>query len=231
MNILEQLQSDVTFFLEGDERFAYIPVRSVRKLQITSEIAAKLPHLTTKNSKLGCGVLVGMPIILDDTPNLPGGLQKVRLGLRVHENPTINLSASGSQLSAETVALNALQVLRALEIEGLGSLHPAEVSVQPDTSFEGLVTYEVFMEASLVSSALERVLLPTISESALTVTLTNQTSGATIYYTTDGTLPGSANTAAQTYSVPFLVTSGTTLRWAATKSGLVGSNIGQALIA
>ena len=54
------------------------------------------------------------------------------------------------------------------------------------------------------------------------VTLTCATEGATIYYTTDGSDPTTSSTA---YSAPFTVTSGTTVKARAYKTGLRDSLI------
>ena len=57
-----------------------------------------------------------------------------------------------------------------------------------------------------------------------TVTLTCATSGATIYYTLDGSDPV-ANTARKTYSTPFTVAMGTTLKAYAAKAGVTDSAV------
>jgi hypothetical protein len=63
-------------------------------------------------------------------------------------------------------------------------------------------------------------------------TLTCATSGATIFYTLDGTYPGSGNSAAVEYSAPFAVSSGQRIRTSAEKKadGYLGSRISTELI-
>ena len=49
--------------------------------------------------------------------------------------------------------------------------------------------------------------------------------GSTVYYTTDGSFPGSGNANAIQYTTPFTVTSGTIVRTAAYNGTLQGSMV------
>jgi len=75
--------------------------------------------------------------------------------------------------------------------------------------------------------------MPTISPSSgaapQTVTLTTATTGASIYYTTNGNFPRNGVTGATLYTAPFQVASAATLRCAAYKTGLFGSLVNQAI--
>ncbi len=62
----------------------------------------------------------------------------------------------------------------------------------------------------------------TSSSSTISVTLTSTTTGATIYYTTDGSTPTASS---NEYSTAISITSSTTLKAIAIKSGLLDSNI------
>lgn len=59
-------------------------------------------------------------------------------------------------------------------------------------------------------------------ESGSTVSLACTTAGATIYYTTDGSTPTSASTV---YSTPIAISSATTIKAIAVKTGLVSSDV------
>jgi hypothetical protein len=74
--------------------------------------------------------------------------------------------------------------------------------------------------------------MPTIAETApLTVQLIERTLGSDIYYTTDGSFPREGKASATLYTEPFMVASGTKVRWAAYKEGIdLGSDVGQAII-
>ena len=79
-------------------------------------------------------------------------------------------------------------------------------------------------------AAAAKCALPGIASPAQTVTLTATENGTTIYYTTDGSFPGPGNAAAEEYSGPFEVASGTVVRWAGYLAGCCGSDAGQATI-
>lgn len=227
---LEDLQDDCTAKLNAEEFFSTVSVVSVRKLQIASEIAKKLPHLTQKNDKSGCGVLVGMPTIDVIDPDIPGPQLLVRQSFRVQESPLINGGANGTGKSAEEVALQILRTLHLFQIEGVTGLRGDKGAITPNTEFENLVTYDVTLTGRMANSGLEKVAMPSIEEAALTVTLSCATADASIYYTTDDSFPGSGNSAAQPYGAPFAVESGTVVRWAAYKTGMIGSDVGKATI-
>ncbi len=234
-SILEIIQDDCADKLNSEDLFSTISVVAVRKLQIVSEIARRLPHLTVKNSKVGCGVLVGMPVIDVVDPNVPGPQLEVRLPFRVQENPTINQGSGGTQKSAEEVALNILKIVHQFQLAGFVGFYGDKGAITPNTEFEGLVTYDVTLTGRLGTTPLTKCAMPTIAEATLTITLACATSGAAIYYTADGTFPGSTNLVsnggtAVLYTVPFAVTSGTVVRYAAFKTGLIGSDVGRAII-
>lgn len=229
-SFLEALQDDITAKLSSEAFYANIAIYSVRKLQIESDINTDLVTLLKKGGKLGCGVLVGMPTVGGENPNAPGPQSLVTLPIRIHEDPLVNLSAKGTLKSAEEVGLDILETLHGFRIEGVGSLYTAKTAMVPNTEFEGLVTYDLYLTTFVPRSGREKAITPSIAEAALTVTFTNLTPGATIYYTTDGKMPGSGNATAQIYTAPFLF-AGTKLRWAAYKAGMIGSDVGEAIIA
>ncbi len=228
---MEKLQSDATDKLNSEELFDTINVVSLRKLQTLSEVNASLVYLTAKGGKLGAGVVVNMPTIEVPDPDVPGPELKVVLAARAMENPTVNQDpAQGTLVTAEQIAIWVLQVFHQLLIEGLCSLYPSRRAIVPNTDFEGVVAYDVFLEATMPITPIVQVATPAIGGNILGVTLTPVTNGSTIYYTTDESFPGKANPAAQIYAVPFVVAGGTVVRWAAYKTGMRGSDIGRAII-
>ncbi len=228
---LIQLQEDTTAKLNAEAFFNTITVVSVRKLQIESELAITNPYQTEKNGKLGVGVLVGLPTLHVDRPNLPGPELIVVLPLRVQEQPTINMDATqGTLKSAEDVAIKLSRLLHGFQLEGLCGLYADKDTIVPNTEFPGLVTYDVRLKGTLEQPVEPKVTDAQISENNLMVTFTNTLAGAEIYYTTDGSYPSALNAVATHYTVPFTVTSGTVIRWAAYKDGYNSSNCLQATI-
>ena len=117
------------------------------------------------------------------------------------------------------LAMTALQPFR---LESL----PAEIAkLLRDQGFHAwVVKFGTPMELPIPS----QVAAPTMTEHAGTVTLACTTTGAAIYYTTDGSYPGSGSTTATLYSVPFILTTACTLRSAAQKDGWQASNLVEA---
>jgi hypothetical protein len=76
-------------------------------------------------------------------------------------------------------------------------------------------------------TALARTLAPAATAAAQTVSLADRQpgGGSTIYYSTDGSFPGSGNPNAIIYTTPFTVASGTIVRTAAYYPGLQGSMV------
>ena len=228
---LENLQTDVLNKLLSEAYFVDLTVVSLRKLVIESDINAGLVYLTTKAGKQGAGVIVGMPTIEVPSPNVPGPELELKLPVRVMEQPTINQATGGTTKTAEQIAINVLQALHQFQIEGLGALYGEASAIKPNTDTEGVVAYDVMLTVRIPQTAPTFTRLPTMDLSILQVTLTTSESGVTIYKTTDGTFPGSyTGSTATVYTAPFNVASGTTVRWAAYKTGQIGSDAGRALI-
>ena len=103
----------------------------------------------------------------------------------------------------------------------------------PDGSGNYTITYD---QGSAVSSTvtvtfLQKCATPTFSPSsyagsdAQTVTISSATTGATIYYTTDGSTP---TTSSSVYSTSLNISSTTTVKAIAAKSGMANSDVGSA---
>jgi hypothetical protein len=228
---LERLQADVTDKLNSEELFQYVAVSSFRRLVIASEINASLATLTAKNGKNGTGVLVLMPTVLCDKPNVPGPMVEFGLIVRVFENNIVSSDAvNGSLVTAEAAGLSVMRVLHEWGIYGLTTPYSDKKALTPNYDYEGLIVYDVNFTGELPLAALVSVNVPGLVSPAQTVTLTDTTGGAAVYYTTDGSFPGSGNAAATLYAGPFAVAPGTVVRWAAYKTGMRGSDVGQAVI-
>lgn len=229
---LVQLQSDVTMALLSDARLAAINVVQYRKLRQQSEVdASAIYAVPRKGEQAGSGVLVEMPTMRVTEPNLPGPSGQFLVTCVAVEEPNLNLTpVTGTQVQAEDVAQMVLECLHGLLIEGLGSLYADDRPITPTDEFQGLVAYRISLRLRLTSNPkqIDRVAIPTIQEAGLQVTLACATAGADIYYTEDGTFPGPGNAAAVKYANTFAMT-GTVLRWAAYKAGMVGSNVGEAV--
>jgi AraC-like DNA-binding protein len=160
--------------------------------------------------------------------------------------PTMS-PVSGTSNVAETVTLSTttagalifytLDGTTPTEVNGVASgttlLYTAPISVSQTTTIEA-IAYESGLTDSTVSSGtytLQNV-TPTISVaagtyySAQTVTLSTPTTGATIYYTLDGTTPGAVS--GLVYTAPLTISASSTLQAIAIQSGWSDSGIASA---
>lgn len=248
MDLLLQLQYDITDCLNGDFQFTYVPFASFRKLVVTKEIARKQPHLVGKNGKIGIGGIVNMPTILGEAPNVSTPQTEAQCTIDIIENPELNFFAdNGAQLECELVARQVRAVLQPLAfignvgLVGTFSYGEDEAVILPfdesiGKTYPGCAGYRVALKIKFSDAFLSKVMLPSIGWAGDTFTLTNNTAGAAIYYTTDGTFPGPGNygikqdgsngTALQ-YANPVAAASGALIRYAAYAAGSTGSDIGQ----
>ncbi len=232
---IEKLQTDVEAKLNSEDYYSTVPIFSERKLQISKEVDEKIIYLTAKGGKSGAGIVVMMPEIGVPFPNVSGPEWSVRLQVLVLEHPTFNLeAANGTLKSAEQIACNIMATLHQWAVDNLGTLYAMPAAIRPNTDFPGLVGYEVHFFCALPQTSVAQVTKPTISAAGLNVTITNVTSGATIYITEDLTFPGPGNPGAGVVvsGESFAVEGApATLRWAAYKTGLLGSDVGYAEVA
>jgi len=232
MTQLEQLQSDTVDKLESEGFFSTINVKSLRKMRIQEQLDFALVSLSPKGTKNGCGVVVGMPVVQVESPNVPAPMVFIELPIDVYENPTLNMEASsGTVLTAEEVGMEVISTLHQWGIEGLGTLYFHREAMAPlNETPGGVIGYRITGRMEIPREEKLRVVTPLIGDEDLVVTLTAVTEGSDTYYTTDGSFPGPGNAAAVLYTVPFEVESGTVVRWAGYKSGWVGSDVGRAVV-
>jgi hypothetical protein len=241
MDLLLTLQQDLTDKLNSEAAFFYNAAVSLRGEVISKEIERRMPHLTAKNGRKGCGILVRMPAIRGIQPNVAAPQGEVLAAIDVVENPEINFNPGGTQLTAEEIARAVRTTLHQFAIEGKILLYQDEKAIEPlpglEKEYAGCLGYRVLLRGRMSELPVTKCLLPTISAPEQTVTLSTTEGGVSIYYTTDGSFPGAVNLATATppgtallYTAPFTVSSGTVVRWASYSAGHQGSDVGQATI-
>lgn len=240
----EQCQSDFLHKLLSEELLNNVSIVSLRDILAMNgdgnEDAAKieaayLVWTTPRNEKIGTGIMIGLASVRPVKPNVPSPDRILTVPIWVFMDvQAVSYHPQSSGLTAELISDYIDAILHQFGVEKIGSFYC--VANEPDAKFSeqnpGIICRELKYEAEVVRSQFVQVPVPTLAEAALTITLTNHASypSATIYYTTDGSFPGSGNSAARAYSAPFLVTSGTVVRWAAYQTSLRGSDAGQASI-
>jgi hypothetical protein len=163
------------------------------------------------------------------------------INLPVVATPTFS-PAAGTYSSAQTVTISDTTSGATIYYTTNGStpttassVYSSTITVSATETLEALATHSGDTNSAVGSAAytinLPVVATPTFSPaagtyaSAQTVTISDTTSGATIYYTTNGTTP---TTASSVYSSPITVSATETLEALATHSGDTNSAVGSA---
>lgn len=244
-DLFDRLEGDVYHRIASDPFFADITVLRERRSEsvdssgatveeindIEQDILRALTTLNEKSGKVGACVVVSEPNLMRGEGNLGATNYKATLEVYVYVTPLFNNGDTGTHKSERQIALRIDRLLLGKRLGGtseqLSRKDDAIMALRTGELPEGArgkrCAYEV--QCAQRIEAGEDCAPVVGSYAAGDVTLTCATSGASIYYTTDGSYPGSANTAAQSYSAPFPASSGTIVRATAEKSGLFASDI------
>src|SRR5580658_10741561 len=227
---IESVQPDVYYKLLTEPWFANIAIFKVREKRLDTEVNRALAGLAGRNGKGGASIEVLMPTLKSALPDTPGPVCTLEQKFIVKEQPTVNQGANGTGLSVEQIAVNIAQTFQLFFLGG-----PMQGFYTAPTFYEYLsapgdapfIPLAVTLRATFALTALTRTLVPAASAAAETVTLTDQQpgGGSALYYSTDGSFPGSGNPNAILYSTPFTVASGTVVRAAAYNGALQGSMV------
>ena len=236
-DILFQLQQDCVDLINSEAIFQYNAGVAYRKAVISQEIARRVPHLTAKNGRMGCSILVMQPMVEGADPNISTPQGDVLLPFHIIEQPEINMAAGGTQISSEQIAMEIRAYFHQRSFRGQIVLLQDNRAIEPlpgiEREYQGCVGYQVMMRGRLADQSYPQVATPQMSEgNGAVITLTCATSGAAIYYTIDGSYPGPGNSTgvATLYTVPFTAHPPVTLAFAAYVAGSRGSDVMQSTI-
>jgi hypothetical protein len=230
MSQAEQIQLDQEDFwwrLLADPAIAEVPVLLQRKGVTESDVETALAGLQPRyeGARAGVAIIVLMPSLTPETPDVPGPMYQVQLTAQVLELPLVAQGDGGIGLTAEAIA----QVVRRSGHQwanGEGGLYVFD-GMEP-IPVDGKISYGVRFTRQAGDAVPARVSQPSIhgvGGSPGEYELTCITPGAEIYYTTDGSYPASSNGAATLYTAPFAIADGTTVRAAAEAAGLIPSDV------
>jgi len=245
---LVQIQEDLARGLLSEPALGFINIVQYRKLRLESELDWTAVYATPRQGRAGCGVVVEMPSFEVLHPGVPGPVGNLVLSCVVVEEPNLNLEpAAGTGLSAEAVAQFILESSHQWEIGGVGVVCAVKEAIRglwrtedprgmvgqsslrevvwDAQRYHGLVAYRVKLQMQAAGLPLPRVATPVVQTDGSAVSLSCATAEADIYYTRDGSFPGSGNGAAMKYEGP-LASTGSGLRYAAYKEGWVRSHVG-----
>jgi hypothetical protein len=221
-NILDQLQADTAAILAGAPALADVAVIVADAGDIEQKILRALGPLNQGSTgKSGLCLVVLPPEITDAQPNLPGPAFNLTQQIQVIEAPLINrvTEDEGGTGTGIRSAVAALRVLSALHQVSTGDLmlYADGSAITPLEGKPGFVSHAVSLRATTGGlAAPRRVARPTAAVSGGNLLLACATTGAAIYYTTDGTFPSPANPDAILYTGPITgLEDGDTVRAAA----------------
>ncbi|MCF7785562.1 MAG: chitobiase/beta-hexosaminidase C-terminal domain-containing protein [Prosthecobacter sp.] len=229
---LQQLQLDIAAMLRADELFAGVQVIVSRprdaedatliQSNIDNALAGLVQVETGETFKGGLAVIIMMSEGEVPAPNVPGPQLELVQTVRVIENPLVNMGDDGTQITAEQGALNVLSALHHWN-PGYGVLTADSRNALKEVNLEGRVAYDVRFRRDAGITPRAFVQRPQITIGGSDATITCGTSGAAIYWTENGSTPSPAT--GTLYTAPIEFIPGSTLRAAAFKTGLRGSDI------
>lgn len=224
-NLLIRAKTDVYHRLLGDEALAAVSVLLDDEHSPSMRDQVKMGPKNRRAGKTGACVIVRAVGILGlDSGETPTPLMQMAIVCEVVEDVLINAGSDGTGINAGEIVARLVQTLHQSHYDerftGLrlsASAPVVEIEDEQPGRRGFVVTFSANQMQFDVVATCQSV---AISDNSGTITLTCGTSGATIYYTTDGTYPGSGNSAATAYTAPFEVDAGTIIRAAAEKTGM-----------
>ena len=234
---IRRFQDHLLAKLLSEPLLKYVAIVEMRK-QIRLDVAARTaPHLALRNGKTGVGILVNLPSADPaEDRDIPGAQMDILIWLDILSKDDINLVASnGARLSAEDVLVITWLLLNQWRNAALGSGSLYVDGFDPIEDRKGAYGFRLQLRLRSAQDEPVKVDAPIATFAGGNCTLTVQAAGATIYYTTDGSLPGpwtanpggTANTST-TYSGSFTVASGTVILASAfipNSTSTVGSDV------
>ena len=225
LSALELDQNDIYARVQNDAYFvAGVPVLLELKGITERDVAMAIGTMNASAGKVGSIAIVLMPTLLPDSPNAPGPRYDAVFKVQVLDDPILRRqSTGGTTCSADEIADRVRQILHRFTMGRGQTLYFA--GQEPVAVPEGRVSYVLRFKRTSVDNP--PVSVPTVSISPAgpgpaTVTLACSLAGSSIWYTLDGSYPGSNTTACPTatlYTAPFAVLAGQTVRAAAENTG------------
>ncbi len=229
-SIIELDQEDIGARLSADVFFANITPVLLQRRGITENDVQIAMGAMQPGSVCGTVAIVIMPTLIPESRDAPGPSYFVRYTVQVIDFPVIRRqSPGGSGVSAEAICDRIRQIIHRFA-SGRGQTLFFD-GLTPIQAQDGQVSYGVHFRCRSIDSPPPSVatcgISPATGAGPLSVTLSNQTAGAAIYYTLDGSYPSSVNTAATLYTVPFTAPAASLVRACGSKTDYQQGNVAQ----
>jgi hypothetical protein len=246
------LQNAIVLFIASDSRLANVPILQEIKLLSESDLQEDalwtLPRscfsytpngvTVTPNQGqpglTGAGIEVEMVSARCASTNVSGPPLSWELDIVAFEERNTNfLAGTGIGITSEQLILVCFDILQGLEIAPFGTFKvtasPLQAARDKMDLYPGIFAYRGLMETGSVGRTQTNRSQPAaITFVSDTCTLTCSDNLASVFYTTDSSMPVAANPNAVAYTIPFAVPSGTKITSSTSRSGFVNSQIWQA---
>lgn len=232
-----RLQNDGAQALLGDTDLANVNIVTRHRLvqdgsrMPDQTLAAEvLAYTTPRGGRQGLGIIVEIPEVSVEHPNLPGPECFIIQTFLILEDRVQNLGpTTGTLKPADQAGQRILELMHGLNVEGVGQWFAERNAMQAAPDFEPLDAFRVRLKLRLQRDQSERCANPAITEATGTITL-DTTDDGVIWYTTDGSYPAPGNIQAKQFSAPFQADVGTVIRWAAYSPLRPQSHVGKATV-
>lgn len=228
---LELIRDEVTLRIGADDYFSDVPVLTERKGDINAEIDKALgTYGIQAGTKAGACILVTTPLAGCTKLGIPVPvLDETSLAVTVIEDVLINTGSDGTLKSALDIACHVLGVMWLYQGKGgLGAIAPDKKTIRlAEDAPKGKLAYNIFFTFNGgKADSRAKLVEPSIATDAQAKITLSASSGADIWFTTDGTYPAPKNTAATKYSTPFSLPIGAvSVRAVAYKTGSIASDV------
>jgi hypothetical protein len=224
-DLLLKAKTDVYHRLLGDELLANVPILLDDEGSVDRRAEVDAGTRNTRNAKTGaCVIVAAVGVQSLESADTPTPLMNIALEFDVLEDVLINEGPDGTGMNCGEIVARLVQTLHQSHYDDRFT----GLRLSPETPVRELITDQPGLRGMTVQfvangcafGIIATVASVTASVAAGMATLTCATSGSTIYYTLDGSYPGSGNPVALVYSAPFAVTTGDEIRAGAQKTGM-----------
>jgi hypothetical protein len=227
---IKQIPLDVYYHLKALDYLINVPVVWMGDVDADKTLDLYVSGSKRQNNKTGAAVAVLLAELRDMNANLPTPRGNILVRVRVWANSVINNGGFGTGLSIYELTDYIARACHSFHTSGR-VITVKEITPILAESFPADEGYEIVLTTAESLDTLAKTAMPSVTIGEATVTITTSTSGASIYYTLDDTFPAAGNTAATLYAAAFAKPStGTTIRAAAYKTNLNGSDVTEATV-